>query len=576
MDSIHCSAVLAHARHTSERKVKSTQTRNGAIRTAEAVSLHPVFSGPAVSVDAASRRAVPDTLKSESTTRRATDPSSLNVTRRNPMNHLWNATCFTYGCCIATAICVVMLSFYALTVARSGESLMKAARHYIGWAPATRRSLRRPHGPLVVEVIPNATEPATHSVTVTDTATLTGEPESVPEAELPSWCSGTLCEYNASNFQGSSVNPCDNFYKFACSRWISDFSNRSRSFDTDQNKETENILQALLTRNNSATLGAAVYELCKNEVSLADSKAYITSLLRNAGFIKWPNMHIVLSKADLWRIHARIFRLLGMSLFVSVSVASDPESLLLIDPYKSKLLINLDVSPSLLHASTRLPNWYLSALYTATSYFDSNYYEGISQRVLKFVSKLAQLKTRCKERAQVITLDDLRAYVPLIKYTVGDLHELTLTTPVAVKCPAYFSALEDLVTHAKSADVYNFFGFRVVLHLSPVLSKEFDSMGAAEMARITGRWQTIWPRWQRCLWFVDDMDPVLLLNSFTNAQQYSVFLKIREVTKTFTSYVKDLEWCAKERSPVCLNFIHSTDIQVGKGNLFIILQSWRT
>ncbi|XP_064483426.1 neprilysin-21-like [Ornithodoros turicata] len=556
IDSVCIPAV--ETRPVAERNTESsTQTRNAVVKTPNPISPLAYFRPPA-NANATSRTTEPDSPKAESTAPRDTDQSPVNVVRRDPMNHLWNATCFSYGCCIASVICMVLLCFCALAVTSSGESLIKAAGLYMGRASTTPLPLREAHVPLIVEVMPNATEPTIHSVAVEDPAMVTREIQTTSEGDVAPWCTGALCEYDVLNFKGSSFNPCENFHKFACYRWSSDSSNQSRSFDTDQNQETENILQTLLTGNKSGTLVGAVYDLCKDEISLADSKVYLASLLQRTGLAKWPHKHTVLSKTELWRIHARIFRLLGISLLVSISIVPDLANI-------SRFLISLDAPESLLHASVRLPGWYLSALYRATSYFEPNFFEDISQRVLKFVSKLAQLRTRYKERPQVTTLDNLPSYVHLIKYTVGDLHKLTPSSRVVLQCQAYFKALEGLATHTKSADIYNFFGFRVVLHMSPVLSNEFEAMSVAQMARMTGRWQTMWPRWQRCLWYVDDMDPALLLNSFGNYVQHQpldVSSKIHEISTTLFSYVGDLEWCLQEKGRECLRFLNSTNIKV--------------
>ncbi|KAH7938503.1 hypothetical protein HPB49_024732 [Dermacentor silvarum] len=132
---------------------------------------------------------------------------------------------------------------------------------------------------------------------------------------------------------------------------------------------------------------------------------------------------------------------------------------------------------------------------------------------------------------------------------------------------AFFKALKSLISRTKSSSVYNYLGFCVLVHVSPLLSDEFETMSHAQMAWMSQRWQSSWTLWQRCLWFIDDMDPTLLLGVFGKyAKTHMHLVNVTSVTerlrRVFRSRAYGLEWCAGERAKSCLSFINGTSVKV--------------
>ncbi|KAH7947998.1 hypothetical protein HPB52_017601 [Rhipicephalus sanguineus] len=264
----------------------------------------------------------------------------------------------------------------------------------------------------------------------------------------------------------------------------------------------------------------------------------------------------------MWSIHARIFRALGISPLVSVSHVPDPKNV-------SKSAISLDIPP--LYAKTdgdvRLPTWYLPSLYRATSMFDSDFYEDVSQRVLQFVGKLAQLRAKFKERPRFTTLSSEPFYAALVRYTLEGVVSLKSDASLQLYNGAFFKALKSLISRTKSSSVYNYLGFCVLVHVSPLLSNEFETMSHAQMAWMSQRWQSSWALWQRCIWFIDDMNPNLLLGVFAKyAKTHMRLVNVSSVTerlrRVFRARMPDLQWCAGERAKSCLSFINGTSIKV--------------
>ncbi|KAK8771940.1 hypothetical protein V5799_024815 [Amblyomma americanum] len=481
----------------------------------------------------------------------------VNSVRQGSQEYPVSSACALFTCCSLAVVTALGVGLYLFSQSREGQQAVTRAMRILSIGgkttrPPTTDTTGRVDVRLKVDVL---TQVADRAPTVTTKTTTRPTMKTLPP------CKRLLCPYQTSRWAlNSAAHPCDDFYSFVCGNWSQTGSNDTLYFATDQHKETEALLHTLLEQRRAADdVAASLYDTCNEHVSYADSKLFSSSLLLRLGLSKWPYRDNVMSKNEMWNIHSRIFRTLGISPLVSIGYGPDLRNI-------SRPVVKLGIPP--LYASdARLPSWYLPALYRATSMFDSDLYEDVSQRVLQFVARLAQLRARHGESLRWTAVGSEPFYGALIKHSFEGLLAVASDTSLELYNQAFFKALKSLISQTKSSSVYNYLGFCVLVHISPLLSDEFESMGRAQMAWMTQRWQPSWPLWQRCLWFIDDMDPMLLTGVFAKyARPHMRLVDVVSVTNNFHRVLRvrmsDLEWCGRGREKSCLAFINSTSIRV--------------
>ncbi|XP_070395554.1 neprilysin-11-like [Dermacentor albipictus] len=487
----------------------------------------------------------------------------VSAIRQGSQEYPVSAACALFTCCSLAIVAALVIGLYLFSQSKEGQVMVTKAMRFLRIGANNTKALstvatRSVDVRVKVDVLSHVTDSSSVAATTTSAR---------PTVKTVPPCKRILCAYQTSRWTlSSAAHPCDDFYSFVCGNWSQGRQNDTSSFGTDQHKETEVLLQTLLEERRAASpKGDAVvslYDTCLERTSYADSKLFVSSLLQRVGLSKWPYKDNVMSKNEMWNIHARIFRALGISPLVTVSHVPDPKNV-------SKSVVSLDIPP--LYAKTeddvRLPTWYLPSLYRATSMFDSDFYEDVSQRVLQFVGTLAQLRAKFRKRPRSTTLSSEPFYAALVKYTLEGVAAVKSDTPLQLYNQAFFKALKSLISRTKSSSVYNYLGFCVLVHVSPLLSNEFETMSHAQMAWMSQRWQSSWALWQRCLWFIDDMDPTILLGVFGKyAKTHMHLVNVSSVTerlrRVFRTRAQGLEWCAGERAKSCLSFIDGTSVKL--------------
>lgn len=370
-----------------------------------------------------------------------------------------------------------------------------------------------------------------------------------------------------------SVNPCSDFYGFTCSRWANwHAQTQAASVDSLLAEDVERELYLSL----SSKLKPEVWKVeglleeCLKSPPPQTSRLQMRSLLKDLGLYGWPFRSDTKTRGEVWKAAALVFRQLGLAPLVAMSVARHPYN-------ASQPVIALD-EPQLLvgqysDPERRLPRWYTAAVNTAFKQFTPGRYLDIADRVNDFSEKLAEIATTRGRRsftggaAKLSQLRSYSSYSQLLGFAFDDLVRVNERTPLLIHCDRYLRSLKSVLHTTRNHDVLNYLGFRVLVHISPLLNDEARDLTAVRMNQLTGRRRYTWPRWRRCLRVVETTAPELLAYAFARAVQpklerLSVLKLARDVAVAFNASISNFSWMATSDKVNARTIASSIDVQV--------------
>lgn len=393
--------------------------------------------------------------------------------------------------------------------------------------------------------------------------TLGEETEPTPKyrgAQIPH-CRTTFCRSMTEHFKSTlnwTLPPCGDFYEFVCSSWRTDkkevFSQDSLYVAGVENalktallepSDVENQLYKVadksdLTENSTSQLGYVreLIELCmhdksnKSDVEKQEEQwMHLRLLLTTAGLERWPYQNDTLTRADLWRTVVLLYRYLGLTTLVAVSVERDPEN-------DTSLVISVDepdIAIGLFGTKdTNLPSWYANLVRGTMKMFSPYKYLNQAEKVLAFSEKLAEITSTRGERnyvqeAKLTTVHNLPSYAQFLGLLFDDMTSVNDKTRLLVKNIRYLKALRTLVHMTGNHDLLNYLGFRAVLHVSPLMfGEEFVELASVRMRQLTGHKKLRWPRWKTCLRMLEDAVPFVYQRAFFKAT--NKLLNIERIT----------------------------------------------
>lgn len=374
-------------------------------------------------------------------------------------------------------------------------------------------------------------------------------------------CRTTFCRSMTEHFKSAlnwTLPPCGDFYEFVCSSWG---TKKTEVFSQDSlyAEGIENLLKTVLLEPSNA--GNQLYKIADNsgmaenstsqlgyvreliELCMHDSGnktdtekqeeqwSHLRSLLTTVGLESWPYQNDTASRADLWRTVVLLFRHLGLTTLVAVSVERDPEN-------DTSLVISIDepdIGIGLFGTKdTILPSWYANLVRGTMKTFSPYKYLNEADKVLAFSEKLAQITSTRGERnyvqeAKLTVVHNLPSYAQFLGLLFDDVTSVNDKTRLLVKNIRYLKALRTLVHMTQNHDLLNYLGFRAVLHISPLMfGEEFVELSSVRMRQLTGNKKLRWPRWKTCLRMLEDAVPFVYQRAFFKAT--NKLLNIERVT----------------------------------------------
>lgn len=307
------------------------------------------------------------------------------------------------------------------------------------------------------------------------------------QSPLHSVCLTRFCLAHSSYLEGYldwAADPCADFYAFACSR-------RRRASDALLAARTERALLEALRGRPPPLLG-----LCWKGSAQAGLRQ-LRELLEDVGLAGWPYRNNR-DHVDAWRVAATLTRDLGLDALLAVELLQTAGGQTLVTLGEPDLLIGQ-------HRERRLPRWYTDGAAAAFRLVGNAAEPNASAGVRDFSEKLAEISSSRGEddfaasRFRITSVASYAAYKPLLSLVLRGLITVRDQTKLLVKSDRYLRALRSVLQMTRASDVLNYLGFRLVVHVSPLLQgEEFRELW---QLHLKGRAAPAagWPRWKRCL-----------------------------------------------------------------------------
>ncbi|KAM6447147.1 phosphate-regulating neutral endopeptidase PHEX [Liasis olivaceus] len=347
----------------------------------------------------------------------------------------------------------------------------------------------------------------------------------------------------------TSVDPCDNFFRFACEGWLrdnpipEDYSNYGIYPWLRHNVDLK--LKVLLEkplskrRDSEAVQKAKIlYSSCmtENKIEKADAKPLL-NMLKHSPF-RWPVLESSIGPEGLWS--ERKFSMLqtlatlrgqySNSVFIRLYVASD-------DKASNEHIIKLDQASLTLSARED----YLDNTTEAKSYRDAlfqfmvdtavllganaSHAELDMKSVLKLEIKIAEIMIPHENRTSEsmynkMNISELNTMIPQFDWLTyirkvidtklhPDLKDIDASENVVIRVPQYFKDLFRILEREKKKTIANYLVWRMVYSRIFNLSRRFQYRWL-EFSRVIQGTTSLLPQWDKCVNFVESALPYVV------------------------------------------------------------------
>ncbi|KAF2900246.1 hypothetical protein ILUMI_05943 [Ignelater luminosus] len=392
-----------------------------------------------------------------------------------------------------------------------------------------------------------------------------------------------------------SVNPCDDFYRFACGRYIQD-----ASIPEDQTEINNFITSAVVLKTQLRSifeesikeeelkpfvLVKTLYKICMNTTALeADGLSTIKKIIKEVG--GWP----VLEGADWnedsfdWKKSTYTFRKYGLSIdnFINFAFAHDAKN-------SSKLTITLD-QPQLDVAKVNMMEGFKDELVkTYYEYMvdlavlfgaDKEFATSDVRNMTNFKSELAKITLSDEERLNVdalynpMTIAEIQnkyrsiPWLELINNVINSPNVKILDTEVInVMVPDYLHGLEKLLQESSKRDQANYAFFQTVRSLIDYLPEHIRDREQQFRAVYSGVSQKP-PRWRECVYKVSQhlqlaASALYVRKHFHDESKEAVSEMVSDVRNEFVKIIKKLKWMDDETRKIAIDKALAMTIHIG-------------
>lgn len=381
------------------------------------------------------------------------------------------------------------------------------------------------------------------------------------------------------NNMDNKTKPCEDFYQFACGRWIqtqiipdektslSVFSQNT----ADLNVKLRALIERKATENDPPIVGQMrnMYASCMNlsDIESRGDKPLLDVLNDFGGWPVLMTNYQQQSRKFSWLDTIIKFRQRGFShdMIIDLSVVPDVRN-------NRRYIIELD------QTSLGLPDrsYYFKGLNdtTVSAYFDlmveSAVMLGASRQeakkqmfeVLEFEVSLAKISVPREQRRNVSRLynkmlaKDLSSLAPNIdwqKYLSSLLQDEQLdlnVDEVIVKVPSFIKSIDQLLINTEPKIIANYMMWRIVRHSMSGLTKRWRELAHSYSTVTTGR-QIEEPRWEQCLGSLEGtlstaLSAFYVKNHFNSKSKSNALEMVEYIRSEFLKILDEIDWMDEE------------------------------
>nr|XP_048296687.1 phosphate-regulating neutral endopeptidase PHEX [Myodes glareolus] len=352
-----------------------------------------------------------------------------------------------------------------------------------------------------------------------------------------------------------SVDPCENFFRFACDGWINNnpIPEDMPSFGVYPwlRHNVDLKLKALLEKSVSrrrdieaVQKAKILYSSCMNEKAIekADAKPLL-HILRHSPF-RWPVLEANIGPEGVWS--ERKFSLLqtlatfrgqySNSVFIRLYVSPDDkasnEHILKLDQATLSLAVREDFLDNSTEAKSYRDALYKFMVDTAVLLgANSSRAEHDMKSVLRLEIKIAEIMIPHENRTSEamynkMNISELSAMIPqfdwlgYIKKVIDTrlyphLKDIGPSENVVVRVPQYFKDLFRILGSERKKTIANYLVWRMVYSRIPNLSRRFQYRWL-EFSRVIQGTTTLLPQWDKCVNFIESALPYVVGKMFVN------------------------------------------------------------
>ncbi|CAK9802982.1 Endothelin-converting enzyme 1 [Anthophora quadrimaculata] len=378
-----------------------------------------------------------------------------------------------------------------------------------------------------------------------------------------------------------SVNPCQDFYKFACGGWISKNPIPQSETSWDQlsvlREQLLKNLRVLLEESDdgnqlrSVRLARALYKTCMDAASIeALGLKPIHETLAKLGLPKDPPMDNEITTLDVSKITGRAQRILGLNLFLNFYVSEDTHN-----TTRNRIMME-QVSPGFSERYLLDPERFQTELNEYKKYIKAmvelagggNKSIDFADEILHFSTEIANIMTKAEQRRSAnhlsydVTIVELQKLTDLqmqqwnwTRYIEAVFNETNVTINtekdrMIVVDLRYLQKLAELLSVTPASTIARFVWWSVYSTVAPLTLQRFRDLGFQFLQKVFGLKEKT-PRWKHCTEsananFGMALSYIYARKHFDDQAREKALEMLLDIRAAFDEMVAELDWMDAE------------------------------